>query len=870
MSSKPANAAASAPKRLDDQPKPAPPATTPAPVRHHPAPRYSVRHGEPRGGSLERRNLTSREMRVRSKSYDPATRSFVTVSSTETPAEVFDWERFEYVQEILVADGGEFPERCPLLDSHNRFRSVDVIGSAIEPKRVGEGWEQRGVFVEGDPEVERIAVRVRDGHITDVSIGYEVLDFVDIPAGQTQEINGRSYTAGERTLRITTKWRVRELSITPIGADEKAKIRHQNHQSRGSAPPRITRSRNMNPRLQRYLRSLGLAANASDDEAREFHSGLSGMERTIANMLDHAVTDSAARTTADQMIRAAGFDPADPTKLLAGKRSKSKAKRSKKRADDMEEEDDEERAEDEEGDEEREFGEEDDEEREEGCDDEEERTSRRRSRSRRRREPVRTAEWERDRTRTLREMAGDVVPAATLQRAIDEGWTTGRAGPVFLQAIRDGRGDPLGADVGGRAPAGHSRNSRSNFERDALVAAMMMRGSTGATRGGRIADPVKKRYVFDELTGDMRFDDASKDDAWCRAVDRGYQLRGLPMVELARRMLEQGGIRVDPIPSQVIRGFERATAATIQGFAGIFTQTFGAIMLDSFLGTPDSTQAWTIERDNPNFLQNERHRVTKGRSLTKHAKGGEAEDYDLADTTEYTRIFRYSGKTAIDEIDLINDTMFDAMRGATPQEMGESGRRLRPDLVYAILMSNPNLQDGAALFNGTYGNLIGTSALNKANLQKGTTCIRTRRENNVNLDLEAAFLITPQALNYDAKELVRNGSTLVVSGTADVVRSNYNALQDDNLTVVSDSRLDNGVTDPNSGVSIAGDVDDYYVASTPSRHTIEVTYLRGKARVPELRSGMLDRGQWGIWFDVKHDLGAKALGRAGLCKLSPS
>lgn len=856
MSSKPTTAAAS-----DRKAEPPKRPTASPPSTHKSAPRYATRSGE-----MERRNLTSREMRVRSKSYDDATRSFVAVSSTETPAEVFDWERFEYVQEILVADGGEFPERCPLLDSHNRYRSVDVIGSAIEPKRVGEGWEQRGVFVEGDPEVDRIRVRVRDGHITDVSIGYEVLDFVDIPAGQTQEVNGRQYTAGERTLRITTKWRVRELSITPIGADEKAKIRNQNQQGRASVPPRITRSRNMNPRLQRYLRSLGLAANASDDEARAFHEGLSGLELTIANMLDHAVTDSAARTAADQMIRAAGFDPADPSKPLA--RSKGKAKRGKKRRSD--EEEDEERSEDEE-DEEREFGDDEEEEREDDDDDAEERSSRRRgsSRHRRQREPVRDAQWERDRVRTLREMAGNIVPAATLQRAIDEGWTTERAGPAFLQSLRDGRGEPLGADFGGRAPAGHSRNSVTNFERDAIAAALMMRGSTGATRGGKIADPVKKRYVFDELTGDMRFEDASKDDAWCRAVDRGYQLRGLPMVEIARRMLELGGVRVDPIPSQIIRGFQRATAATIQGFAGIFTQTFGAIMLDSYLGTPDSTQAWTIERDNPNFLQNERHRVTKGRALTKHAKGGEADHFDLADTTEYTRVFRYSGQTALDEIDLINDTMFDAMRGATPQEMGESGRRLRPDLVYAILMSNPNLQDGSALFNTTYGNLLGSATLNKANLQRGTTCIRTRRENGVNLDLEAAFVIVPQSLWYDASELVSSAS-VVVAGDTNIVRPSANALVGDALQVVADSRLDNGVTDPNSGAAIAGDVDDYYVASTPSRHTIEVTYLRGKARVPELRSGMLDRGQWGIWFDVKHDLGAKALGRAGLCKLSPT
>lgn len=803
------------------------PTTRPVPVRHAAAPRLAVRDAQ-----VATRDITIRDLAVRAESWNPEDRSFQAVMTTETPVRVMDRRTWEEIDEVLVADGGEFPERMPLLDSHQRWQSVDVVGSARGFRREGQQWVGRGYFAADDPEVDRIASRVRDGHITDVSIGYEVLSWVDIPTGQTQTVNGRSYTAADRTLRITTRWRGRELSVTPIGADELAKIRQQHAAAR---PQRNPRSRAMNKRLREYLRSLGLADGASDEEASAMHAGLRGLQRTIAGILDYDEADQQARTSADLAIRSLGYDPADPTKQLApAPTPPAEPQRTEPAAPaaatppaapvDAE-------------------------------------AIRREA-----------ASDERQRQTQLRELAQGLVPDEMLTRAIDEGWTIERSSPLFLQAIRDSRGQPLAGDAPTGAPAGHTRNSQTNFERDALVAAMMLRGSTGGagSRQSGISDPVQRRFVCNPSTGDMRFVDASRDDGWCRAVERGYELRALPMVEVGRRVLEQHGVRVEPVAEHVIRAFmETRAAAATQAYVGIYTQTFGALLLESYLGTRDSTAPWTIERDNPNFLQNERHRVTKGRALTKHAKGGEAEDYDAgADTTEYTKVFRYSGKTAIDEVDLINDTMFNALRTHTPEEMGESARRLRPDLVYAILLANGNLQDGSALFNATYGNLLYSAAISLANIQRGTTAIETRQENGVNLDLEAKFLIVPKAIRYTAREIVR-ATTVVIAGDTDTTRANYNALTEDALQVIPDSRLDNGVTDPDSGTAHSGDTGDYYVAATANRHTIEVTRLRGGARVPVMRAGMFNEpGKWGIWFDVKEDLGAKALGRAGLCKLT--
>jgi hypothetical protein len=76
-----------------------------------------------------------------------------------------------------------------------------------------------------------------------------------------------------------------------------------------------------------------------------------------------------------------------------------------------------------------------------------------------------------------------------------------------------------------------------------------------------------------------------------------------------------------------------------------------------------------------------------------------------------------------------------------------------------------------------------------------------------------------------------------------------------------DARLDNGVIDPKTGTSYAGDVNDWYLVAAGNGldAPIRLSYLAGTRRSPRFRSGTLDKGQFGIWFDVVHNLGAKAV-----------
>lgn len=168
------------------------------------------------------------EFEMRSQSINKEERSFEAIAATETPAMMRDYRTWDIIDEILVAKGGQFPAQIPLLDSHMRFELADQLGSARSFNRKNEQWIGRGFVgraVAGNAKREQVWQDIEDGHIRSVSIGYQVLNYVDIPAGKRSKIDGKTYQAGDRVLRISTEWRAHELSVVSIGADSLALIR---------------------------------------------------------------------------------------------------------------------------------------------------------------------------------------------------------------------------------------------------------------------------------------------------------------------------------------------------------------------------------------------------------------------------------------------------------------------------------------------------------------------------------------------------------------------------------------------------------------------------------------------------------------------
>lgn len=190
---------------------------------------------EPVTPRLSSSDLVTRSSQIRAETVDKQTRSVNCVIATEQPVIVRDSRSFALIHEVLRMDGVQFAGRVPLLHNHMRSSLDDILGSVRQMNVQGQQLFGQLSFVDQDKIAERAWKKVRDGHVTDVSVGYRSIEATDIPKGQTRVIKGLYYTAGELTLRISTSWEVREVSLVPIGADPEAKIREAVPESQHTA-----------------------------------------------------------------------------------------------------------------------------------------------------------------------------------------------------------------------------------------------------------------------------------------------------------------------------------------------------------------------------------------------------------------------------------------------------------------------------------------------------------------------------------------------------------------------------------------------------------------------------------------------------------
>jgi hypothetical protein len=198
---------------------------------------------------------------------DEETRSFEIIAATEEPAQVYDWER-GVINEVLLMDGAELPanNQMVMLDSHDRYSTGSVVGSMRDIRKEKDKMTGR-VYFSSVAEAEGPYTKAREGHLTDFSIGYRVLEAIWIPEGKASVISGRKFTG---PLQVSTRWVPREVSIVAIGADQNAKARSDINKQQVATKEEYK----MDPIIRSMLEAKGLSKEATDEEAVAFLAGL--------------------------------------------------------------------------------------------------------------------------------------------------------------------------------------------------------------------------------------------------------------------------------------------------------------------------------------------------------------------------------------------------------------------------------------------------------------------------------------------------------------------------------------------------------------------------------------------------------------------
>lgn len=180
---------------------------------------------------------------VRPDSYREADNSIEVCWSTGAAGLRFDWYDGEYYIEELSMEAAHvrldrLNAGATLLDSHQTYSLRSVLGSVVPGSAVienGEGRARVRLSRPTDPAKADIVQNIIDGHIRNLSVGYNVYQYL------------RTEEPGQRPHMLATDWEPTEISMVTVPFDAGAQVRTRSAEQgghpctiRGAAAPKET------------------------------------------------------------------------------------------------------------------------------------------------------------------------------------------------------------------------------------------------------------------------------------------------------------------------------------------------------------------------------------------------------------------------------------------------------------------------------------------------------------------------------------------------------------------------------------------------------------------------------------------------------
>lgn len=689
-------------------------------------------------GGEDARSPGARELRTRQfairrdpdgrpSTLDREARSVEVVATTESPVPVYDWEEGS-IGEVLLMSGLKLPasRQVPLQDTHDRYSVQSTLGSARNLRVEGDAVIATVVF-SSVAAADEALTKVEEGHVTDFSVGWRQHKAVRIPKGESRVIAGREF---QGPLRVVTSWSIKELSIVPIGADERAKAR-----SESGAEYENTEGREMNENLRKALEALGLKQGASDEEAWTFFE-LHGGDRSLGE--DEALAFLETRAPGAPGAGAGGQEPAargaQPGEV---------------------------------------------------------------------------------------ETAAERAVQAVLKRAADTREICAHYGCPELA-------DPL-------ISAGKSLDDVRAAILDHLTGARQTDGlavPAGQVQFGATAREKYREAVVYSLIKRSMVEIKGLKEAPGHEDFRSYSLR-----ELAREVLRSNGLstRGGTIMSVVGDAFvprtEHERAAGISDFGAILADVANKSLQAGFDDQPETYEAWTGEVSASDFKAMNLVSVTTLDGLLSVSEHGEFKYGYFRDRLEQMQLGTAGRIYPITRQAIINDDLSaitTVFAGA-----GAKARQYTGDLVYALLVSNPVMnEDNTTLFHADHGNIGTDGPVDVDTLNEMDALFAAQTDGNGGrITIPMQFLIAPRG---------KRGGIETFFATKDYI--NANGLTVENIWKAGLER----VYEPR----LTGN--GWYVAG-PKGRTIVRAYLDGnKIPYTEQRSGWTVDG---VELKVRHDVG---------------
>lgn len=338
------------------------------------------------------------------------------------------------------------------------------------------------------------------------------------------------------------------------------------------------------------------------------------------------------------------------------------------------------------------------------------------------------------------------------------------------------------------------------------------------------------------------------------------ELRSLSLRDIAIECLNLSGeggsysrMSSDELYSVLQRQFYNPTAA----FPSMLDNTINKAYKEGHKTVAVTFDRWTKKGSLKDFKVHDNYYLSgPAGELIEVPEGGELKHDTFTDKQLPTRRLKtYGRQFTLTRQAFINDDI--ELITKMPAKYAASARKTINKQVYEILVNNPVVYDGTALFNSAHNNLIATgTGITKASIQAMISALQTQKDEFGNaIIIRPAAIIVPVGYEFEMYTLF-NSPTINTSDNTQAVNPLYGYRN--SIEIIAEPTV-------NALCGGFGNVMPWWlVGSKDDTDFIQVDYLNGQ-EIPNIRR-MEVPGTLGFVWDIYHDWGISVMDYRGAVK----
>lgn len=308
--------------------------------------------------------------------------------------------------------------------------------------------------------------------------------------------------------------------------------------------------------------------------------------------------------------------------------------------------------------------------------------------------------------------------------------------------------------------------------------------------------------------------------------ENAREFRGMRLIDMARESVEiVGGSVRGMTPQEIARaalGCDRSAVRaagmhTTSDFPLLLGSTVNRTLRSAYELAPQTWRPLGRQTSVPDFRAVTRAALGDISALEKVNEHGEYKYGTLGEEGVPLKVAKFGKIIAITWEAVVNDDLGALTR--IPQALGAAAAQTESDLIWALLLNNPNFVDGTPVFDAAHGNLAaGGGAINTTTLAAARAAMRKQKSKAGHfLNIGPEYLVVGPDKELEAFQFT--SSQYVPAKNADI-----NDSRNTSLTVIVDARITGN---------------QWYLYASPGVvDTFEYAYLEGEQGVfTETREG---------------------------------